>query len=271
MGCTRVLAVACIAVSGSESQPIDVHEWVSFDDPDEHRTWVFDATYLRSNYMCIFGCGCKGILDEPAPELMQGCCSFGAHFVDEADVDNVKSYFDRVEPKHMQFHAKAATTKKGQPGYLRDGDPDDEGNPTTMTRLVRHEGTKACIFLNRPGFEGGAGCALHIAADDHGERMMDWKPQVCWQVPLRLEHSNDESGHVTSRLREWKRRDWGTGGEDFGWWCTEEPEAFAGSEPLYRSARDEIVELIGAPIYDQMVQLLERTEWVPLEHPVVRR
>ena len=246
--------------------PIDVHEWISFDDADEHRTWVFDATYLRSNYMCIFGCGCQGVLGEPAPELQQGCCSFGAHFVDEDDVKNVEAYFPRVEPKHMQFHAKAV--KKG---FLRDGDPDSEGNPTTMTRLVEHDGTKACIFLNRPGFEGGIGCALHIAADDNNERMMDWKPQVCGQVPLRLEHSEDESGHDTSRLREWKRRDWGEGGDDFGWWCTEEPDAFVGEQPLYISARDEIVELVGTTIYDQMVELMERSRWVPLEHPVVRR
>lgn len=250
----------------SDSGPIDVHEWISFDDPDEHRTWVFDATYLRSNYMCIFGCGCQGVLDEPAPELGQGCCSFGAHFVDTDDVANVEQYFARVEPKHMQFHAKAI--KKG---YLRDGDPDDAGDPTVMTRLVEHDGTKACIFLNRPDFEGGGGCALHIAADDLGERMMDWKPQVCWQVPIRLEHSEDESGHVTSRLREWKRRDWGSGGDDFGWWCTEEPDAFVGSLPLYASARDEIVELVGAAIYDQMVDLMERPAWVPLGHPAVKR
>lgn len=243
------------------SGPLDVHEWISFEDPKEHRTWVFDATYLRSNYMCIYGCGCKGILDKPAPELEQGCCSYGAHFVDDDDVENVKKYFERVEPKHMQFHAKAL--KKG---YLRDGDPDADGKPTTMTRLV----DDACIFLNRPGFEGGTGCALHIAADDNDERMMDWKPQVCWQVPLRLEHSSDESGHVTSRLREWKRRDWGEGGADFGWWCTEEPDAFVGAEPLYRSSKNEIVELVGASIYDEMVKLLERSQWVPLGHPVLR-
>jgi hypothetical protein len=243
------------------TKPIDVHEWISFDDPDEHRTWVFDATYLRSNYMCIFGCGCKGILDQPAPELEQGCCSFGAHFVDEADVRNVEQRFARVEPKHMQFHAKAL--KKG---YLRDSDPDENGEPTTMTRLV----DDACIFLNRPGFAGGAGCALHIAALDNDEPMMDWKPEVCWQVPLRLEHSSDESGHVTSRLREWKRRDWGEGGADFGWWCTEEPDAFVGAEPLYRSARDEIVRLVGSAIYARMVDLLERPNWVPLGHPAVR-
>ncbi len=252
-------------MSTNDRAPIDAHEWISFEDPDEHRTWVFDASYFRSNFRCIYGCGCQGVLDEPAPELMQGCCSFGAHFVDDDDVANVERYFTRVEPEHMQFHAKA--TKKG---FLTNGDPGEDGEPTAMTRLVSHDGTEACIFLNRPGFEGGAGCSLHIAATHHGEEMLEWKPQVCWQVPIRLEHSTDESGHVTSRLREWKRRDWGDGGADFGWWCTEAPEAFSGSEPLYRSARAEVVALVGQEIYDQFVELIERAD-VPLPHPVVRR
>jgi len=246
----------------SKQQPEDLHEWVSFDDPEEHRTWLFDATYLRSNYQCIFGCGCKGILDQPAPQLQLGCCSYGAHFADDDDVANLEQHAARLEPRHMQFHSKMV--KKG---YLRDGDPSDDGSPTTMTRLV----DDACIFLNRPGFEGGAGCALHIAALEADERPMDWKPSVCWQVPIRLEHSADESGHLTSRLREWKRRDWGEGGEEFGWWCTEEPDAFVGSEPLYRSAKNEIVELVGERIYDMMVTQLERPSWVPLPHPAVRR
>ena len=246
--------------------PPDIHEWISFDEVDEQRTWVFDATYLRSNYTCIFGCGCKGILEEPAPELGLGCCNFGAHFVDDDDIANLERHVVRLEPRHMQFHAKAA--KKG---YLRSGDPDSEGNPTTVTRLVGHEGVDACIFLNRPGFEGGAGCALHIAALEANERPMDWKPSVCWQVPIRLEHSTDESGHLTSRLREWKRRDWGEGGADFAWWCTESPEAFVGTEPLYRSAKDDIIELVGPRVYEQMVELLERPDWVPVPHPVLRR
>ena len=88
-----------------------------------------------------------------------------------------------------------------------------------MTRLV----DDACIFLNRPGSPQGAGCALHVAALEAGERPLDWKPNVCWQLPLRLEHSTDENGHVTSRLRDWKRRDWGDGGHEFHWWCTEAP------------------------------------------------
>ena len=46
---------------------------------DEERTWVFDVTFLTSNWTCIFGNGCQGVLTGPAPELVQGCCSYGAH------------------------------------------------------------------------------------------------------------------------------------------------------------------------------------------------
>jgi hypothetical protein len=239
----------------------DVHDWVSFDDPEEHRTWIFDATYLRSNHRCIYGEGCQGVLDAPADDMMQGCCSYGAHFVDDDDVQTVVQAFVNVEPRHMQFHAKAL---KG--GFLRPGEPDSDGNPTTVSRLV----DDACIFLNRPGFEGGVGCALHIAALEAGERPLDWKPNVCWQVPIRLEHATDENGHVTSRLREWKRRDWGGGGDDFHWWCTEAPEAFSGDDPVYVAARDEIVELVGTHIYDMMVEQLERPQWTPVAHPTLR-
>ncbi len=239
--------------------PEDLHEWISFEDPDEHRTWVFDVTFLRSDYRCIYGRGCKGILDEPAPELQLGCCSLGAHFADDADRRRVVDAYERLRPDQMQFHSTAR-----EEGLVVE-ETGDDGEQVATTRLV--EG--ACIFLNRPDHAGGPGCALHTAALAVGERPLDWKPEVCWQVPLRLEHSEDESGHVTSRLREWKRRDWGEGGEDFGWWCTDTPDAFVGDEPVYRSARDEIVELVGRPIYEMLVQLLERPGWVPVRHPAL--
>ncbi len=248
------------------SAPEDLHEWISFEDPGEYRTWLFDATYLRSNYTCIYGAGCQGIADEPDPDAMAGCCSHGAHFVDRADLANVEERFERLGKRHMQYRKQAR-----KHGFWAEGDPaeDDEGvpRPTFTTRVV----DGGCIFLNRPGFEGGAGCALHVAAVEAGERPMDWKPQVCWQVPIRLEDSVDDSGHVTSRVREWKRRDWGEGGQDFGWWCTDTDDAFVGAVPLYVSARDELVELIGESIYDLLVEQLERPHWVPLPHPATRR
>jgi len=241
--------------------PEDLHEWISFEDPGEQRTWLFDATYLRSRYTCIYGAGCQGVLDAPAAELEQGCCSYGAHFVDEDDVANVVRKFVRLTPEQMQFHREATTG-----GFLAPGEPADDGSAVTVTRLV----DDACIFLNRPGFARGAGCALHVAALDAGERPLDWKPNVCWQVPIRLEHSTDENGHVTSRLREWKRRDWGEGGEEFHWWCTEAPEAFVGAAPVYLASRDEIVALVGSTIYALLVEQLERPGWIPLEHPSLR-
>jgi len=236
--------------------PDDVHEWLSFEDPTEQRTWLFDATFLRSNWTCIFGAGCQGVLDAPAADLNQGCCSYGAHFVDDDDVANLVKHVVRLKPHQWQFHAKA---KKR--GFL---EPDGEGG--TKTALAQD----ACIFLNRPGFAGGEGCALHIAAVEAGERPLDWKPNVCWQLPLRLQHSTDDNGHMTSTLREWKRRDWGDGGAEFHWWCTVDPEAFVGREPVYRYLRDEIVELIGEDVYRELEALLRRPKWTPLPHPATR-
>jgi hypothetical protein len=88
---------------------------------------------------------------------------------------------------------------------------------------------------------------------------------------LRLHDTTDDNGYVTSTLREWKRRDWGAGGEEFHWWCTEGDEAFVASDPVYRTMRGEIVEMVGAAVYERMVALLERPRWTPLPHPAVRR
>ena len=246
--------------------PIDTHEWISFDDRTEKRTWMIDATFMRSGWSCIFGNGCKGVLDADSTEMAQGCCSYGAHFVDDDDVQTVVRAVVRLTPKDWQF------AKQGKKhGFLDQGDDGE-----TVTRLV----DDACIFLNRPGFEGGPGCALHRAALEADERPMDWKPNVCWQLPLRLDHQTDDQGHVTSTLREWKRRDWGPGGDEFHWWCTESDDAFVstgdvagreGKAPVYEYLRDEIVGMVGQEVYDQLLPLLTRPKWTPLPHPAIRR
>ena len=51
-----------------------------------------------SNHRCIFGEGCQGVLDADATDMMQGCCSYGAHFVDDDDVQTVVRAFINVEP-----------------------------------------------------------------------------------------------------------------------------------------------------------------------------
>ena len=134
--------------------PLDLHEWISFEDDTTQRTWVFDATFLRSNWNCIFGNGCQGVLDGDASHLAQGCCSYGAHFIDDDDVQTVVDSSKHLKKRHWQFKKEGT-----RDGFLEAIDG------VTTTRLV----DDACIFLNRPGFEGGIGCAFHHLAAETGE------------------------------------------------------------------------------------------------------
>src|SRR5204863_9522026 len=109
------------------------HEWVSFEDPDEDRTWVFDVTFLLSNWTCIFGRGCLGVLTGPAPELVQGCCSYGAHFTGAEDAARVEAAAKTLTAKQWQFKSRGG---KGVTKVDADGD--------IVTRMV----DGACIFLN---------------------------------------------------------------------------------------------------------------------------
>ncbi len=204
---------------------------MSFEDPDEDRTWIFDVTFLTSDWSCIFGRGCKGVLTEDYTEAVQGCCSYGAHFTGDEDVRHTQAMAERLSPAVWQFH------EEGQ--RLGVVEADDSGARTTP--LV----DDACVFLNRPGFATGPGCAFHYAAVEAGERHLDWMPEVCWQLPLRRVDETDEHGHVTSTVREWKRRDWGEGGFEFHWWCTDAPDAFVGREPVYVAMADELAAIVG--------------------------
>ena len=239
---------------------VPVHEWVSFEDPDEDRTWVFDVTFLTSHWTCIYGQGCKGVLTEEAPELVHGCCSYGAHFVDADDVRRVERAAAALDDDQWQYRRRAA--RHGITRSAKGGE--------TVTRIV----DGACIFLNRPGFPAGPGCALHQAALATGRPPLELKPDVCWQLPLRREDHVADDGHVTSTVGQWDRRHWGAGGEEFAWWCTEAPEAFSGPSPVYDHMGAELQALAGKKVYRLLVAYLDdrvRRVKVPLPHPVVRR
>jgi len=253
-------AVNTGANANGVAAPDDAHEWVSFDDPEEDRTWVFDVTFLLSPWTCIFGRGCPGVLTGPAPELEQGCCSYGAHFVDDDDLARVEAAAETLTAEQWQFRRQGV-----QRGTWKTNQRNER-----VTRMV----DGACIFLNRPGFPGGPGCALHRAALERGQRPLELKPDVCWQLPLRREDTDDGDGHVTSRVIQWDRKHWGDGGAEFHWWCTESPDAFVGHQPVYRELRDELVELVGAQVYGMVTEYLSArgaSECVPLPHPAVRR
>jgi hypothetical protein len=240
--------------------PASSHEWVSFEDPEEERTWMFDVTFMLSGWECIFGNGCQGVLTGPAPEMVQGCCSYGAHFTDSADVARVKAAAKTLSDDEWQY------AKIGR----RQGVIEKQEDGNRVTKIV----DDACIFLNRPGFKTGAGCALHQVAMKRGVAPLSLKPDVCWQLPLRREDMTDASGRVVSMVGEWERRHWGDGGAEFHWWCTEAPEAFGAKRPVYETMRDELTEMVGKKVYAKLAAYLgeRRSEsWVPLPHPAIRR
>lgn len=221
-----------------------VREWATFPDPDDpERRWLVDVTFLTSRWRCIYGCGCQGVLTSRAPELEQGCCSYGAHFTDAVDRDRVVRAAGRLRAEEWQHAARGR--RLGVVARLPAGG--------WRTRLV----DGACVFLNRPGFPGGAGCALHVLALRRGQHPLATKPDVCWQLPLRRSERREDDGTLTVVLSEFGRDGWGAGGADFAWWCTEAPEAFTAAVPVYRSLEAELRAMVGDALYERIAAYLD--------------
>ncbi|MFD8283765.1 hypothetical protein ACFV47_31995 [Streptomyces solisilvae] len=220
--------------------------WVEFPDPaDDEQLFRCDLTWLTSRWTCIFGQGCQGI---QAGRASDGCCTLGAHFSDEDDEARVGRHMARLTPEIWQFHDEGHAS-----GWVQE---DEDGERQTR----RHKGS--CIFQNRPGFAGGAGCALHILALREGREPLETKPDVCWQLPVRRSYDwidrPDDTRVLRITIAEYDRRGWGPGGHDLHWWCTSATSAHGGGEPVFRSYRPELTELMGKGGYDRLVELCEQ-------------
>jgi hypothetical protein len=209
---------------------------------DGATTWRLDRTFLTSNWTCIWGRGCLGILAEPAEELQQGCCSVGAVLdgLDEARM--IGALAATLDPALFQHHAEAEAG-----GVFAD-----------ETRLSTRVVDGACIFLNRPGFEGGGGCALHIAAVEFDEPPLEWKPSVCWQLPVHVDFvPGDAPDTEIATVRAWNRDDWGEDGEPMAWCCTEGDRAYVGDRPVVESLGEELEVMLGTEVYVELRRRLE--------------
>jgi hypothetical protein len=238
-------------------------EWIEFIDPanDEH-TIVADLTWLLSRWTCVFGTpACQGII---AGRPDDGCCSHGAFLCDADDRKKLRRAVKMLTPQDWQLIDEARDDRGTvrEKNYLEEDELDDE--PARRTR--RYDG--ACIFLNRPGFAGGIGCALHTMALRTGVEPLTVKPDVCWQLPIRRTQDwvdrPDGVQILRTELTEYDRRGWGPGGADLNWYCTGSPDAHAGTRPVWRSYAPELIELIGQPAYDELARLCARREGLGL-------
>ena len=199
-------------------------------------TWRFDRAFLTSNWTCIWGRGCKGILDEPAEHLNQGCCSIGAELADPEEAMTISALAATLDADLFQHHQAI------------DANDVFSDETRTNTKVV----DDACIFLNRRGFVGGEGCALHLAALHAEESPTAWKPSVCWQLPIKIDWQAVADGTEIATVRGWERRDWGDDGDTMHWCCTEGPEAYVGESAVVDSLADELIAVVGEPVYVEL-------------------
>jgi hypothetical protein len=222
--------------------------FVDFTDPaDADQVFHCDLTWLTSRWTCVFGRGCQGIYADRPDD---GCCTLGAHFADAEDEARVATAVGRLTADVWQLAAA------GRDAWveLEGAESVAEGEqPGRKTRVV----DGACVFLNRPGFPAGPGCALHKLALDEGRPITETKPDVCWQLPIRRRFRtvtrSDDTTYTEVSIGEYGRDGWGPGGHDLDWYCTANTEAHVGVEPVYRSCRDELVALMGEPAYALLV------------------
>ncbi len=236
-----------------EVKPDFPREWIEFVDPDDPEHLIrADATWLCSSYTCIFGRGCHGVIEGRATD---GCCSHGAFYSDAADEKRTRKFAAMLTPEHWQYYDKAGKGKSRD--KLAITEKDSVGDDENRRRTRRVDG--ACIFLNRPGFAGGAGCSLHQLAMRIGVNPLETKPEVCWQLPVRRSQDwverADEVQILVSTIAEFDRRGWGEGGADMHWYCTSSPEAHVGAEPMFVSYGPELIALIGEKAYDELARL----------------
>ena len=250
--------------------PLDfAREWITFPDPaDPDHVVRADLTWLTSAWTCIFGRGCAGVV-EGRPD--DGCCSHGAFFTEEDDLLRVTAAVADLTDEDWQL------APVGRGAWTEQDSADDEPAPTEPARTepapaepaepagVRSLRTRvvdgACVFLNRPGFPGGTGCALHRMALRTGLHPLTTKPDVCWQLPVRREQEHverpDGTRVLVTTIGEFDRRGWGPGGHDLHWWCTGSPAAHVSPEPLVLTYAAELTALLGAPAYAELRRLTE--------------
>jgi hypothetical protein len=229
-----------------EVSPDFPRDILEFPDPaDPTKVVKADLTWLLSSWTCVYGTACHGVIEGRAAD---GCCSHGAYYSDKDDEKRTERFAKLLKKKDWQF---ASVGREKGISVL----DELEGEPARKTRTV----DGACVFLNRPGFPGGEGCALHGLALRMGLHPLETKPDVCWQLPVRrtqewVERPDEVSVLVTS-IGEFDRRAWGPGGEDLHWWCTSSPVAHVGADPLWVSYGPELTALLGEPAYAELARL----------------
>ena len=225
---TRALATSVRAA------PLDLHEWISFEDDHEQRTWVFDATFLRSQLELHLRRRLQGRArrgrHRAAPGLLQLRRALRRR---RRRADRRRRAAVRLEPTALAVP---------QEGPQASGVLDRPRTAATTTRLV----DGACIFLNRPGFAGGAGCALHSAAARR-RRAAAWTGSPTSAGSCRCGSHDTPTTTATSprRCASGSAATGATAAPSSTGGAPRATTPSSGASPCTSTSRDEIIEMVG--------------------------
>lgn len=244
-----------------------VIEWLEFtidseNEPDMEVTWRIHVPFVLSRFECIFGRGCPGHFGVQSghtfPDI--GCCTMGAWFEDEADIQRTQKVVDLLTADDWDQNLDAKYRKDWLVRYTRE--PKDDGEVSAKTRV--HQG--GCVFANRSdGSAGKPGCAFVAYATRvkaQGEELShaDVMPNVCSHLPLRVKSDSDDVNYLVP----WTKDEWGGKDDDdkydswMHWWCVDDsPEVFQGAQPVYLSYERELRRAMGNRAYEYMVERLK--------------
>ena len=189
--------------------------------------FMVDVDFFLSGYGCAYGSGCPGTEGDSA----MGCCGHGAE-VEEDEVESLSHYVSLLSPGTWEHHGESwvERVRYSWKDWL----------PWTQPKFNTALTERGCIFSNSKDFDGGMGCALHIAATARGESHVGTKPSPCWMVPIRFEW---DEAHEMYWLRAHGDSDWGYKND---WWCTEpasedvEQIAWQNKSPVYQRFAEEL-------------------------------
>lgn len=228
------------------------------EDPEDGAEYTIRVhlTWLMSNWQCVFGNGCPGMFPKNSSTYKDdaGCCTDSFYFNNHDEIDFVATQmarltdddWDKDRRAYVEKHGYVKTLKKGKTVTDEDGEEALEG---WSAKGKVFEG--ACVFQNRnDGSAGKPGCAFHWLAQRTGESHTEVMPHVCWQLPIRFGETED--GSNVYELRPWDTAQWFPDEYEFNdnsmshhWWCIDVPDAYVGSDPVYKTLEEELTKTLG--------------------------
>ena len=196
-----------------------------------------------STWTCIFGNGCHGVLTGPAARARAGLLHLRRPLHRRAPTASVERHAERAHPT-----SGSSRRRPTQGGIVAPRTTTARGS----TRVV----DGACIFLNRPGFPGGARLRPPRAGAAAGRATARLEARRVLAAPAAPRGAPTTTATSPRRCASGSAATGATAASSSTGGAPTAPRPSSASTRL-RTMRDEIVEMIGEPVYELLARQLK--------------